>query len=82
MVVHVDVLGLIGDTPVVDVSVLSPNPGVRLVAKLESVNPAGSVKDRVAKAMVTRRLCSRLVRRVLTGRCVMLGFWRGGILIG
>jgi [CysO sulfur-carrier protein]-thiocarboxylate-dependent cysteine synthase len=36
----------------VDVSVLSPNPNVRLVAKLENQNPFGSVKDRIAKAMI------------------------------
>ena len=47
-----DALDLIGNTPAVDVSVLSPNPDVRLVAKLESANPTGSVKDRIAKAMV------------------------------
>ena len=47
-----DALDLIGDTPAVDVSQLSPNPDVRLVAKLESANPTGSVKDRIAKAMV------------------------------
>ena len=50
--VNHDVLDLIGNTPVVDVSELSPNAGVRLVAKLESANPTGSVKDRIAKAMV------------------------------
>lgn len=52
MAVRRDALDLIGDTPAVDVSQLSPNPGVRLVAKLESANPTGSVKDRIAKAMV------------------------------
>ena len=46
------VLDLIGNTPLVDVSALSPNPGVRLLAKLESQNPFGSVKDRIAKAMI------------------------------
>lgn len=46
------VLDLIGDTPVVDVSELSPNPGVRILAKLEMQNPFGSVKDRIAKAMI------------------------------
>ena len=46
------VLDLIGNTPLVDVSVLSPNPNVRIVAKLESQNPFGSVKDRIAKAMI------------------------------
>lgn len=45
-------LDLIGNTPMVDVSQLSPNPAVRIIAKIESQNPAGSVKDRIAKAMV------------------------------
>ncbi len=46
------VLDLIGNTPVVDVSRLSPNPDVRIVAKLEMQNPFGSVKDRIAKRMI------------------------------
>jgi len=46
------VLDLIGNTPMVDISRLSPNPRVAIVAKLESQNPGGSVKDRAAKAMV------------------------------
>ncbi len=46
------VLGLIGDTPLVDVSSLSPNPDARILVKLEGRNPGGSVKDRVALAMV------------------------------
>ncbi|MDE0495003.1 MAG: cysteine synthase family protein [Acidimicrobiaceae bacterium] len=52
MPVKRDALDLIGNTPAVDVSQLSPNPDVQLVAKLESANPTGSVKDRIAKAMV------------------------------
>lgn len=52
MPVHSSVIELIGDTPIVDVTVLSPNPSVRLLAKLEGQNPAGSVKDRIAWAMV------------------------------
>ncbi|HEY3484725.1 MAG TPA: pyridoxal-phosphate dependent enzyme, partial [Ilumatobacteraceae bacterium] len=47
-----DVLDLIGNTPIVDVSRLSPNPDVRILAKLEMLNPFGSVKDRIAKAMI------------------------------
>jgi [CysO sulfur-carrier protein]-thiocarboxylate-dependent cysteine synthase len=47
-----NILDLIGNTPLVDVSELSPNPRVRLLGKLESQNPAGSVKDRIALAMV------------------------------
>ena len=46
------VLGLIGNTPLVDVSALSPNPDVTILAKLEGQNPGGSVKDRVALSMV------------------------------
>ncbi|HXW33723.1 MAG TPA: cysteine synthase family protein [Acidimicrobiales bacterium] len=46
------VLDLIGNTPLVDVSSLSPNPGVRVLVKLEGQNPGGSVKDRIALSMV------------------------------
>ncbi len=52
MIPHESVLDLIGNTPMVDVSNLSPNPNVRLIAKLENQNPFGSVKDRIAKAMI------------------------------
>jgi len=48
----VSILDLIGNTPMVDVSSLSPNPAVRILAKLESQNPWGSVKDRIAKNMI------------------------------
>jgi len=47
-----NVLDLIGNTPIVDVSNLSPNPDVRILAKMEMQNPFGSVKDRIAKAMI------------------------------
>ncbi len=46
------ILDLIGHTPVVDISVLSPNPDVAILAKLEGQNPGGSVKDRAALAMI------------------------------
>jgi cysteine synthase B len=52
MAVHSSILDLIGNTPMVDISRLSPNPGVRIVAKLEGQNPAGSIKDRIAWSMV------------------------------
>jgi cysteine synthase len=52
MTVHASVLDLIGNTPMVDISAVSPNPDVRILAKLEGQNPAGSVKDRIARAMV------------------------------
>jgi [CysO sulfur-carrier protein]-thiocarboxylate-dependent cysteine synthase len=47
-----NILDTIGNTPMVDVSELSPNPRVRLLAKLENQNPVGSVKDRIALNMV------------------------------
>jgi len=46
------ILELIGNTPLVDVSALSPNPDVHLLAKLEGQNPGGSVKDRIALSMI------------------------------
>jgi cysteine synthase B len=46
------VLDLIGKTPMVDASALSPNPNVSIWVKLEGRNPAGSVKDRVALSLV------------------------------
>jgi cysteine synthase len=47
-----DVLGLIGNTPLVGIHELSPNPDVRIFAKLEGQNPGGSSKDRIALKMV------------------------------
>jgi cysteine synthase B len=52
MAVYGNVLDLIGDTPLLDVSSLSPNPRVRILVKLEGQNPGGSVKDRVALSMI------------------------------
>ncbi|MBA3565904.1 MAG: cysteine synthase family protein [Actinobacteria bacterium] len=45
-------LDVIGSTPLVELPRLSPKPSVRLYAKLEGQNPTGSIKDRVAKAMI------------------------------
>ena len=49
---HENVLGLIGNTPLVGVHQLSPNPDVKIWAKLEGQNPGGSSKDRIALKMV------------------------------
>jgi [CysO sulfur-carrier protein]-thiocarboxylate-dependent cysteine synthase len=45
-------LDLVGSTPLVELPRLSPKPGIRVYAKLEGQNPSGSIKDRVAKAML------------------------------
>jgi cysteine synthase B len=47
-----DIVQAIGNTPLVELKRLSPKPGVRIWAKLESQNPTGSVKDRVARALI------------------------------
>jgi cysteine synthase A len=46
------VLDLIGDTPMVRLNRVVPNGAAEIVAKLESLNPAGSVKDRIALSMI------------------------------
>ncbi|HEX5173224.1 MAG TPA: cysteine synthase family protein [Gaiellaceae bacterium] len=45
-------LELVGNTPLVELPRLTPKPSVRLYAKLEGQNPTGSIKDRVALAMI------------------------------
>lgn len=45
-------LELVGNTPMVDLSRLNPNPNIRILAKLEGNNPGGSVKDRAAASMI------------------------------
>ena len=46
------VLDLIGNTPLVEIRHLNPNPQVRIMAKLEYFNPGGSIKDRAALSMI------------------------------
>jgi len=46
------ILNAIGNTPLVEIRHLNPNPNVRILAKLEYFNPAGSVKDRAALYMI------------------------------
>jgi len=48
------ILGAIGNTPLVELTVMSPKKGVRIFAKLEGQNPTGSVKDRIALYMIDR----------------------------
>lgn len=49
-----DVVESIGNTPLVELKRLSPNPEVHIYAKLEGHNPTGSVKDRVARSMIDK----------------------------
>ncbi|HVL88869.1 MAG TPA: cysteine synthase [Actinomycetota bacterium] len=48
-----DILASVGNTPLVGIHSLSPNPDVRFWAKLEGMNPTGSMKDRIALRMIT-----------------------------
>jgi cysteine synthase B len=45
-------LDFVGNTPLVELNRLNPNPNVRILGKLEGHNPGGSVKDRAAASMI------------------------------
>ena len=49
-----NILDYIGNTPLVEIKKLNPNPSVRIFAKLEKFNPTGSVKDRIALYMIDK----------------------------
>ena len=49
-----NILDLIGNTPMVEINRLNPNKKVKILAKLESYNPGGSVKDRIALTMIEK----------------------------
>jgi cysteine synthase len=55
-------LDLIGNTPLVELRRFSPKPAVRIYAKLEGQNPTGSIKDRIAKAMLDKAALKRGAR--------------------
>jgi cysteine synthase len=61
-----DVVEAIGHTPLVELQSFSPKPGVRLFAKLEGHNPTGSVKDRIARAMIEQAEQSGQLKRGMT----------------
>src|SRR6476620_3509733 len=46
------ILDTVGNTPMVELQKMNPNPGVKIFAKLEGNNPGGSVKDRPALYMI------------------------------
>jgi cysteine synthase B len=61
-------LDLVGSTPLAELSRLSPKPSVRLYAKLEGQNPTGSIKDRIAKAMIE---AAEATGELEPGRCLL-----------
>lgn len=60
---HEDVLGVIGNTPVMRIESLSTLTGCEIYVKCEFLNPGGSVKDRVALRIVADALASGALRR-------------------
>jgi cysteine synthase B len=50
------IIDLVGNTPMVEIKKLNPNPNVKMYAKLEGDNPGGSVKDRPALNMIRSAL--------------------------
>ena len=56
------ILDRVGNTPLIDISVLSPRPNVEIWAKLEGENPTGSSKDRIAKYMIGHAESEGLLR--------------------
>src|SRR6266516_1485887 len=53
------IVDTIGNTPLVELKSFSPRPGVQIFAKLEGVNPSGSIKDRIARKMIEEAEASR-----------------------
>jgi cysteine synthase B len=52
MMIYSDILDTIGNTPLVRINKMNPNPAVELLAKVEGFNPTGSIKDRIALKMI------------------------------
>ena len=80
MTVYASVAELIGNTPLVELANYEKNHGLkaRIVGKVESFNPAGSIKDRIAKAMID----DALERGVIDGDTVLIEPTSGNTGIG
>lgn len=50
--IYDNILQTIGDTPLVKINKLNPNPNTNIFAKIEGMNPSGSIKDRIALKMI------------------------------
>ena len=57
------VIDAIGNTPLIELKNISPSQGGRIVVKMESANPTGSMKDRMAKAVIENAEKRRLIKR-------------------
>ena len=72
--VYDSILDLVGKTPLVELKRIEEKEGLqaKLIAKVESFNPAGSVKDRIAKAQPTKRQQVRRSGKIPTERLTSL----------
>lgn len=61
-----NILDMIGNTPILKLENLSPNPDVRIFAKLEFYNPTGSLKDRMVKRIIEKAEQRRELRKGMT----------------
>jgi cysteine synthase B len=61
-----NILGTIGNTPLVRIHRLNTNPGVRILAKVEGYNPTGSIKDRIALRMIQQAEAEGCLEREVT----------------
>ena len=52
--IYDNILQTIGDTPLVKINKLNPNPNTNIFAKIEGMNPSGSIKDRIALKMLNQ----------------------------
>lgn len=59
---YANILETIGNTPLVELKSFNPRPGVQVFAKLEGVNPSGSIKDRIAKKMIEQAEAQHLLK--------------------
>src|SRR5437660_10866965 len=58
---YANILETIGNTPLVELHSFNPRPGMHIFAKLEGINPSGSLKDRIAKKMVEQAEAQQLL---------------------
>ena len=65
---YANILETIGNTPLVELKSFNTRPGVQLFAKLEGINPSGSIKDRIAKKMIEQAEAQHL----LTSKSIIL----------
>ena len=56
--IHSSILSQVGNTPIVELTKSSPNKKVRIFAKLEHLNPSGSLKDRIVKYIIEKAVAS------------------------